>query len=672
MPQSFTVQVQPDHLEKLTRARPVPALAELIWNALDADATKVEVEIERNELGMTAVIVRDNGDGIPHADAEPLFKGLGGSWKRHARGSKTKGRMLHGQEGKGRFKAFALGRVVDWQSTYRDAEGTLRRYTIGVIAPNLRDGRIGDEEVIEDGGTGLTVRISELHHDWPVFESEAARQELTETFALYLTDYPDATIAHLGLKLDPTSVIADRKRFPQPAIDAEGKTYPAVLDLIEWRTVSQKALYLCDANGFPLTRAQNKFHTGDFQFSAYLRSPYITLLHDEGRLDLGDMDVALVGACEAAVEAVKAHFKSRAAEEAQHILDAWKKEDLYPYQGTPVSQVEVAERKVFDIVAVNVSKSIPDFAASAPKAKKFQLRMLRQVIEDSPDDLQTILTEVLNLSPRKQEELAKLLRETSLTAIITASKMVADRLKFITALDAILFDPDTKKRLKERSQLHRILAHNTWVFGEEFNLTADDEGLTQVLRQHAKLAKLDVKIDEPVKRIDNKRGIIDLMLSRTIKRNRADELEHLVVELKAPKVKIGSDELVQTEKYAMSVARDERFRGLRTRWTFWVVSNDMDEYAEEKANQANLPPGVTHQSKDRMVTVYAKTWSQIIEENKLRLDFFKEKLEHTADRGTSLKYLQETYEAYLKGVLQEEEGAEEDAERPAGVPADLP
>ena len=76
MPQSFTVEVQPDHLEKLTRARPVPGLAELIWNALDADATKVEVEIERNELGMIAVVVRDNGDGIPHADAEPLFSGI--------------------------------------------------------------------------------------------------------------------------------------------------------------------------------------------------------------------------------------------------------------------------------------------------------------------------------------------------------------------------------------------------------------------------------------------------------------------------------------------------------------------------------------------------------------------------------------------------------------------
>ena len=64
--------------------------------------------------------------------------------------------------------------------------------------------------------------------------------------------------------------------------------------------------------------------------------------------------------------------------------------------------------------------------------------MLKHAIERSPDDLQLIIKEVLDLPPRKQEELARLLRETSLTAIISAAKMVADRLKFITGLEAIL------------------------------------------------------------------------------------------------------------------------------------------------------------------------------------------------------------------------------------------
>lgn len=43
-------------------------------------------------------------------------------------------------------------------------------------------------------------------------------------------------------------------------------------------------------------------------------------------------------------------------------------------------------------------------------------------------------------------------------------------------------------------------------------------------------------------------------------RHRSDDLDHLVVELKAPKVKIGKKDITQVEEYAISLARDPRFR----------------------------------------------------------------------------------------------------------------
>jgi hypothetical protein len=72
--------------------------------------------------------------------------------------------------------------------------------------------------------------------------------------------------------------------------------------------------------------------------------------------------------------------------------------------------------------------------------------------------LQLILGEILKLPKRKQEELAELLRDISLSAIISAAKIVADRLKFLTGLEAILFDAESKKRLKERSQRWLMLS----------------------------------------------------------------------------------------------------------------------------------------------------------------------------------------------------------------------
>jgi hypothetical protein len=64
-------------------------------------------------------------------------------------------------------------------------------------------------------------------------------------------------------------------------------------------------------------------------------------------------------------------------------------------------------------------------------------------------------------------------------------------------------------------------------------------------------------VDQPVKHVSQERGIVDLMLSRAQKKHRADDIEHLVVELKAPKVVLTATELSQLEGYAASVAEDK-------------------------------------------------------------------------------------------------------------------
>jgi EAL domain-containing protein (putative c-di-GMP-specific phosphodiesterase class I) len=151
--------------------------------------------------------------------------------------------------------------------------------------------------------------------------------------------------------------------------------------------------------------------------------------------------------------------------------------------------------------------------------------------------------------------MAALLEETTLSGIISAASEVADRLKFITGLEAILFDPDLKKRVKERSQLHKIIETKTWIFGEEYNLWVSDRSLTEILRHHRSKLDPTIVIDEPVKHVSQERGIVDLMLSRAQKKHRADDTEHLVIELKAPKAKLKAADLSQLEGCSVRCGR---------------------------------------------------------------------------------------------------------------------
>ncbi|HEF4738877.1 TPA: ATP-binding protein [Burkholderia multivorans] len=659
----YAVEVKSDFLEKITRAKPVPALSELIWNAFDADAKLVDVSFEYNDLGtLSTIVVKDDGEGLPRADAETCFTSLGGSWKK-SRSQTASGRLLHGQEGRGRFKAFALGHVAEWNIVYR-RDGKFWTYTITMSAIDIRHVSISDEiEVKGAAKTGTTLTIAEPTRDFRTFTTEDGRQELTEVFALYLADYNDTKIVLEGTAIDPGSAIADRQYFNLTDLIIDNKHYWARLEVVEWKTNGNRALYLCNEQRFPLLQVDRRFHIpGQFQFSGYLASPYLDRAQKEGTVELAEMQQGILLAISEAQQTIKDHFRARAAEQARTVVDEWKDQAVYPFSGEPVTPVEKIERQVFDIVAVNVARHLPDFSASEPKNRKFQLRLLRQAIERGPEDLQVILDEVLNLKKKEREELAQLLRDTTLPAIIGAAKIVSDRLKFLTGLEAVLFDPEPKKRLKERSQLHRIVAQNCWLFGEEFNLSVDDRSLTEVLIAHKKILDPNVVIDAPVKHISQTRGIVDLMLSKATKRH-VVKLTHLVVELKAPKVPVAASEITQIESYAFSVMNDPRFKQVDTTWVFWVISDELAPYAEHRVLDG---AGLIH-TKDNL-SIYAKTWGQVIEENRARLKFFQDALEVQVDHDASLKYLQERYAAYLEGVFEGEEAAPENEGEAATEP----
>ncbi|MBR0703435.1 ATP-binding protein [Bradyrhizobium diazoefficiens] len=657
--QEINVEVRPDFLERQAKAQPIQALAELIWNGLDADATSVNVEIENDALGgMSKIVVADNGHGMPHAEAPQLFKNLGGSWKRQRLGTLGRNRMLHGQEGRGRFKAFALGGVVDWKVVY-DNGGTPSRYDITVLEREIERVRISDEQPSPGAVRGVTVVVSELKRQFNSLKPENAVQELSEIFAIYLKDYRDVSIAIGSEKIDPNLAIANAGEFTlSPIVDEQGAQHSVILEVIEWRRQTRRTLYLCSEQGFPLSQVETRFHVGDFHFSAYLKSSFIRDLHRDGRLDLAEMVPDLATAIEEARKKIKELFRSRAAERARIVVDQWKEDKVYPYEGDATTPLETAERQIFDIVAVTVQDASPDFRETPPKQAALHLRLLRHAIERSPTELQRILDEVLKLPKRKQKELAELLDETDLSGIISAATLIADRLKFLEALRFILFDYEARQKLRERSQLHKILEQNTWIFGEEYNLWASDKDLTTVLKAHSAKLDPDLVIDDPVKVVNKTRGIVDLMLSRAQRRHRHNDLEHLVIELKAPKVVINAIHLMQIEGYALAVEEDPRFNrvdGLR--WHFWIVSDEYNKEVEARIKNGPDPQRRLIQ-KGARISVGVKTWGEILEENNARLQFVKEKLEHRVDDGQALAYLQERHREFLEGVLVEGEEGE--------------
>jgi hypothetical protein len=648
------VTAKRDFLESITNAKPISALAELVWNGFDAGSEQVQVFLELNQLdGIQAIRIRDHGDGIDHSKVDALFGSLGDSWKKTK--GRENGRALHGKNGKGRFKAFALGERVEWNTTYQK-DGKWFEYRIIGSAQTLDDFEISDPKEAKSSLNGTEVTINNLKKSFSSLISDTVYLELAKIFAAYLTEYPSLRFEYNGIKVDPKNAQKYSKEYHLGDVEiSDGQKVVVSVSIIEWSVPTDRIMHLCDSKGISLYDLPfgQRIRAPGFNFTAYIKSEHFLELDKLNQLGVAELhpDVSVI--LKVAQNKVKEHFRCRILEGQSEIVEQWKKEHIYPYEeNANLNPVEIVERQVFDILAVNVQSYLPSFESSDFRARKFTFRLLAQAIRENPESVQRIIIEVLGLKKEEQDDLAELLEKTQLSSIISSAKIVANRLDFLMGLENLLFDKESKKILLERDQLHKILENEAWLFHEEFSLAGSEQRLEEVLNIH--LDKLGKREDDilPVEVSEGKTGRVDIMLHKAIQ-PRTGEYEYLIVELKRPSKKIDSDVLSQIEKYAIAVASDQRFNGVPARWTFLAVSNELDNYAKRKTNQRNCPKGQIYDDAELNITVWAKSWADIINNTRARLMFVNNQLAYEADRDSAKEYLRKAHAKFIPEYKQE-------------------
>jgi Histidine kinase-, DNA gyrase B-, and HSP90-like ATPase len=638
----LTVSVEQDHLERLIKS-PVHGLGELIWNSLDADATTVDVKVVMQPLGgPESVTVTDDGTGMSLEHVETYFSHLGGSWKKNAT-TTDRGRRLHGRAGQGRWAAYGLGEVIQWSTVSDRVTGERQRLEIIGRRSALRDFDVSDPVPAVGDEAGTIVRVSQLTAAQKAFLSDTVADELTTILALYLQQYP-VTVRYSGTALDPANLQIKKHRVELAVDGIEGID----LVIIEWKKQIKRALHLCDATGTSLAELAPGVHAAGFDFTAYIRwDGFREMVSELPLADLGHEPLTTI--VEAARDELRQYFKDRTRERGAELVQSWKADTTYPYKGEPATTVERAERDLFDVVAVAAASAVEDAEIST---RRFSLRLLREAVETSPSAVHGLLQEVLDLPPERLEELRDLVERTSLSAIIAAARQITDRLDFLMGLEEIVFDRELKKHVLERRQLHRILASETWVFREEYWLTADDVTLRTALRDHIKLLGRDQLTPDDVDSSDvrdenDRRVVVDMMLSRVVEQRR-NQREHIVIELKRPTVHIGVKEIGQIQNYATTIAEDSRFAAVNAQWEFWIVGDEFDQSASRMANQKDREPGVIVVGDNYIVR--GVPWAKIIQDARHRLTFVRNALDYSSSTDAGMTYLRQTHGKYLPSI----------------------
>jgi hypothetical protein len=630
-----------DLVTRLARERdPVRAVVELVWNAIDAEAETVRVQLSRSNIdAIESVTVQDDGHGITSDEVQATFGRIGGSWKALAARSKNNKRGLHGKLGEGRLRAFALGSRVTWASESINTAGDRERVVIEGAKERAEPFSWEASPSTETVTGTIVTALNEQDRSLNSLIGDSTLTVLTSHFAPVLLNDDSLTVIFDGVKLDPADEILDDTTVTA-MLDSDSDAVVSIR-IIEWRTGKHRAIYFGeDAERFVVEASGSEIEP-QAAYSAYVTWPGFDT-ESLADLGLGDMAPDPAGAVWRATRtAVKDHFAARRRARRRDQIDEWKSKGIYPYETEPATEADKAERAVFDIVSSALVPQIPKRKDGA----QLTLNLLRDALKTDPENLAVLISEFVALSEQDRKALTKLLSETSLAGVIRSANLVTSRSKFLAGLEHLVFDPEDSKKVGERDHLHKFLEHELWIFGEEYHFMNSERGLTQMLRTHLKLEGLPAGKVEPVKRWDGKTGRIDLHLA--VKAKEHDRIRHLVVELKAPDITAGRTERNQIEDYINVVVDNAAFASDRSVWEFILVVTDYDGVMDNSIIGSDRELGLVFEPDKKpgrpTVRAYVRRWRDIIDENKRRLEFVTNSLEFDPSLAEGLAFIREQY-----------------------------
>lgn len=624
------------------RATAVDAIAELAWNAIDAEATRVDVTVQLGELGGTAAVsVTDDGHGMSYDQATEVFTLHGESWKKDERFSPVLRRPLHGRLGRGRFLVYALGDRATWTSV-AEVDGQRQRTTIEGRDQNAKEFRF-DGPTPVDQLVGTTVHIRTAQSEKAAqLTAEHFPDRLTARLAPSLHALDGVSVYCNGRPLEPDDLIVARH-------DIEIDTDPDVLFghdapnlvVIEWhRDAKSPLVMLCDEHGLVVTDYELAGRPGaPFHWTAYVLWSGFA---DPDLMGHGDLHLPQVRhrqLLDAAESALRSFLHDQSDKRRAALIQNWKEEGSYPYAGEPTSPSERVERQLFEVAAVVAS---PRLGRSA-KDHKLSLGLLREAMRSDAAGTRRLLNAVLELTEDERDALEQLLDRTELSKIVRASNTVAERLDFLLGLRQLLYADETRQEFREVDQLHPILVREPWVFGDEWTQSLNEAGLTRVVRSAVGIANGDrVFAPKPVKTPSGKSGRVDMVFYRHLPES--EGRRHLVVELKRASRTLNMADYSQVMEYATAITSHAEVTDSQHRWDFWLVGTAIEGALRNQMRGTGVPD-LAHVSHE--YRVFVMSWGRLLEAAGRRHEALRRELDLVSTDATATEYLTRVHQEFI-------------------------
>lgn len=623
------VVITEEAIKRLFKVPTIVSLSEAIWNAIDAKAKNIHINFIKNSLGAIQEIkITDDGEGIAFDKFEEYFLQFQNSWKREAEGD------FHGKNGEGRFKLLSISKNIEWKTIFK-MDNKKKEFSIKINKNNPRHFEYSNP-IITQEKFGTQVILTQLEDKAKELNSDVTFYNLIAIFALQLKKRND-----LKIFLDSKELIPDTFIFDEASgvleFKIDNETFNINYTFIAWTKEFQfndnKHTYFFDEKETYIIEKPSGIQGNFVKHSVFLKSNYFKTfdgLNEELQNKIGK---------------IRDLYKKKLFDfllqirqrQTEQIYNDFTTKTYYPFKSKDGFQSleEKAIREVYDLCAFKLLEEDQKLLSAKEHSIKLLFKLLKKVVEKE-ENVGKIISEVLELDETTSSKFVNLLDSTPLPSIITHLDEVVRKLTFLDVLEELVHDEKYKKKLKERSQLHKIIEKETWIFGKEFEnkVGTSDKGFSEVINQHMKINELeeqernqiiaDFNVDKKEDHL--KRLIPDLYLWHDYKLHGNTEVKNLIVELKAPKVKIGREEYRQIDDQRMALQQNTRYKVENSnKWVFYVISSEIDKnIVEHELSGKNKDIAY---DKDPNFIVYCKTWDELIRKAKLSLNKQKEDLQ---------------------------------------------
>lgn len=624
------------------------AFCELINNSIQAQAKHIDIQVDyagEREIFPTVIkkiIIKDDGIGVHQNDIQEKILDFGDSSKK-------------GGKGIGRFAALQIGSDVDIESVgFDQTSNSFSQIKIPFSEQYIKSvKKIEDLEIETDEfplkgrnhKTYYQVSIKNIYD--PTVTGKNQKRKISERllkeniansiFERYPIPIFSKTIRFSinGVRLKPEDFIDGQpEKLSATFRDKKGKDHLLLFTYIKLKSnLDEIKVFLTTKNAGVDTIV------GGFEFTADWLGPkmkgWFVYIHSDAlqtdiyrNLELEGLDDN-VHFFKIFIKDKLNHFFKGKNKEYEGFLIKLKKDNFYPYKeaSNATSKSKVI---LFDKLAYLVEEKY-SLITGNNKLREIIYPLIDRTILTG--ELDKILQKILRLENKYVKKFNQLLDRAEIEDVIEFSELVSKKIEDLEFIEKLVCT-ELSAHVMERKELHKVLEKTLWIFGEKYldsSKLLSDKNLQNNLEQ----LRNDILVYKPQKKENNintdlnpkAKSITDLFL---YSEKPLDEVkrEVLIVELKAPKVKLSPVEIQQVLRYAHEIEVSNFFTE-DINFHIILIStaiNDAAAYQMESVPKPRENPYFFFQNVKKNITISIMKWAHLIENNKRKLRYLSSQL----------------------------------------------